>query len=177
MSPSGTPAASFEAPSVVVDPSSQVPEVPAAPGARRTKGVEPTEILKGRRLDALRAEVAQRRKAHRRKQLGILLFWGLAGAVALCLGWLAGRAFTPEAETKAGDAAQDPAAAPTEGTPTPSGASPGNTPPSAPVAPPSAPADDRAQGAAPTPPPASPAPEPAEARPADTFTLDDLPVE
>jgi hypothetical protein len=62
----------------------------------RRKGVEPTQILKGRRLDALRAEVAQKRKAHRRRQQRVLLLWGLAGGAALCLGWIAGRAFTPD---------------------------------------------------------------------------------
>lgn len=173
-SSSAAQALSLESPSVVVDPTSQVPEVP---GVRRAKRVEPTEILKGRRLDALRAEVAQRRKAHRRKQLGILLFWGMAGAVALCLGWLAGRAFTPDAEINPEDAAQE---SPTESSQAaPLGDAGANEAPPAPAAP-STPPHSRTQEAAPTPPPSvekEPAPKPAKARPTDTFTLDDLPIE
>src|SRR5690606_6767509 len=94
--------------SIVVDPISQIPE-PLETRAR--KGVEPTQILKGRRLDALRAEVAQRRRAHRRRQQRTLLWWAVAGAGALCLGWLAGQAFTPSgAASPEGEAAMAPAA-------------------------------------------------------------------
>lgn len=99
--------------SVVVDPISQMPEAPHE--RQRRRGVEATEILKGRRLDALRAEVAQKRKAHRRRQQRTLLLWGLAGAAALCLGWIAGRAFTPEQtdEVGTGEANASQAAIPT----------------------------------------------------------------
>lgn len=79
---------------VVVDPTSQMPE---AFGARAPRGaVEPTVVLKGRKLDQLRAEVARHRTAHLRKKQRFLLLWAGAGGLALCLGWAVGAAFRPD---------------------------------------------------------------------------------
>lgn len=75
-----------EFPSIVVDPESQIPE--PLHGARRPgkQALEATEVLKGRRLDDLRAEVRRRRAAHRRKKLFALAIWAVAGASALAAG-------------------------------------------------------------------------------------------
>lgn len=78
---------------VVVDPVSQIP---APHPSFRRETVEKTEVLQGRRIDQLRAEVNRRKKTHARKQQKRLLLWAAAGAGAVSLGAvLAGVAFAP----------------------------------------------------------------------------------
>lgn len=78
---------------VVVDPVSQIP-APNPSFHRET--VEKTEVLQGRRIDQLRAEVNRRKKTHARKQQKRLLLWAAAGAGAVSLGAVfAGVAFAP----------------------------------------------------------------------------------
>lgn len=75
-------------PTVVVDPVSQVPQPPTSAAQRRA--VEPTLVLKGRKLDEMRAQVAAQRSAHRRRKQMRLLTWAFAGGIALSLGWIVG---------------------------------------------------------------------------------------
>lgn len=85
---------SSAAASVFVDPSSQVPD--AATAFQRRDAVEPTVVLKGRKLDELRAQVAQQKLSHQHKKQKTLVIWTLAGGVALALGWLAGIFLSPQ---------------------------------------------------------------------------------
>jgi|GEM_PF-5285453 len=83
-------------PSVVVDPTSQIPEASSSRQFTQRTSVEKTEVLKGRRLDSLRAEVEKRRKSHERKRRNRLLLWGIAGAGAVLFGgFLAGVVLKP----------------------------------------------------------------------------------
>ena len=75
--------------SVVVDPSSQIPQALDSSPSHHYAAVERTQVLKGRRLDNLRAEVRERRKAYKRRKLRVLALWGVAGGGALLLGALA----------------------------------------------------------------------------------------
>lgn len=88
---------------VVVDPVSQIPE-PMPRFSREP--VEKTEVLKGRRIDQLRAEVHRKRKEQRRRQHKRIALWGGAGAGAVLLGaLLAGLVFSgPDAVSAAGAA-------------------------------------------------------------------------
>jgi len=161
-------------PTVVVDPISQVPEgFGVRPAGKQV--VEPTLVLKGRKLDQLRAEVARHRTAHQRKKQKALLLWAGAGALALCLGWAVGTAFRPNDAQPV----QEPPASQSSGTES-AGSEPAE--PSAPAAPGLTPPAERS--------PASvdwadlPAEDEAEkgrgssAEPSsDAFTLDDLPVD
>lgn len=86
-------------PSIVVEP-----DFPAAPMAtpasvqRQRRALEPTLVLKTRRLDELRDEVQKRRVSHNRKKLKALALWGVAGGLALWLGVVAARtALSPDA--------------------------------------------------------------------------------
>jgi hypothetical protein len=87
-------------PSIVVEP--DFPVAPMATPAhvqRQRRALEPTLVLKTRRLDELRDEVQKRRVSHHRKKLKALILWGVAGGLALWLGVVAARtAFAPAAE-------------------------------------------------------------------------------
>lgn len=87
-------------PSIVVEPELPVQSVPApvnTTGARRA--LEPTLVLKTRRLDELRDEVHKRRISHNRKKAKALILWGVAGGMALWLGVLAARTvLSPDVE-------------------------------------------------------------------------------
>jgi hypothetical protein len=91
--------------SVVVDPLSSVPDGRAPAAVVRRKSVEATEVLQGRKIDELRAEVSRQRLAHRKKKRRVLLLWSVAGASALALGWLAGFLFSPGEPGSSGSAA------------------------------------------------------------------------
>lgn len=81
------------APSVFVDPRSQVPQG-QHPLPRRQE-VEPTMVLKGRKLDEMRAEVARQKIAYQRKKQRTLVLWALAGGGALAMGWFVGILLSP----------------------------------------------------------------------------------
>lgn len=83
---------------VVVDPISQIPE--PIPSFRR-EPVEKTEVLTGRRIDQLRAEVHRKRKEQRRQQHRRIALWGFAGAGAVLFGaLLAGLVFSGSSQAE-----------------------------------------------------------------------------
>lgn len=75
--------------SVVVDPRSQLP--PDAAREFALAAMEPTEVLHGRTVDELRAQVERQRRAYQRRASGRLLLWGVAGAIAVGCGVMAAR--------------------------------------------------------------------------------------
>lgn len=78
-------------PSVVLDPIDETPQVPVFASPRARRAVEPTLVLKTRRLDELREEVKKRRVSHSRKKVKLLFLWAFAGGLALWLGAFAAR--------------------------------------------------------------------------------------
>lgn len=103
-SSSNNPAESRES-TVVVDPVSQIPE-PMPRFSREP--VEKTEVLKGRRIDQLRAEVHRKRKEQQRRHHKRIALWGLAGAGAVLLGaLLAGFVFSGTEAVSAAGASTD----------------------------------------------------------------------
>jgi hypothetical protein len=58
-------------------------------------------VLKGRKLDDLRAQVARQKATHQRDRQRVLLLWAFAGGGALAIGWFAGLILRPQAEPNA----------------------------------------------------------------------------
>lgn len=92
------PSPTKAAPSVFVEPSSQLPEAPAPFHPREV--VEPTMVLKGRKLDEMRAAVARQKSGYRREKQKTLLLWALSGGAALAMGWFFGILLSPEHTSK-----------------------------------------------------------------------------
>lgn len=91
--PQQTPRAP-ESSSVIVDPHSQVPERQDRPQRRRRRRtIEPTLVLKSRKLDQMRKDVERKRRQHARRQRRILAFWVLSGAAAVSVGALLAQSF------------------------------------------------------------------------------------
>lgn len=88
------------APSVFVDPRSQIPQT--RPVSQRRQEVEATMVLTARKVDEMRAEVARQKLAYRRRKRRMFVLWVLAGGAALAMGWFAGILLSPAPSEKLG---------------------------------------------------------------------------